>query len=147
MDLQVAKDEYAQALRSGQKEYKELLAARKPVHPAVLDEILEDNTSCTTVDIGLVEVPAERIIGTKSAGRITSFTPIFKPLLKPTTEFALKWINLCAAHLDETGIRDPITCYEYLGDFYVEEATSGCPCCAISARPGFPARSSGWCRP
>ena len=29
-------------------------------------------------------------------------------------------MNLCRAHLD-SGIRDPILCYEYLGRFYVEE--------------------------
>ena len=38
MNLQAAIDEYSQALRLGQKEYRELTAAGKPVHPAVLDE-------------------------------------------------------------------------------------------------------------
>ena len=33
-------DEYASALRQGQKEYRELLTAGKDPHPAVLDEIL-----------------------------------------------------------------------------------------------------------
>lgn len=121
MDLQAARDEYSLALRSAQKEYKECIAAGKSPNPAVLDEILEDSASNAIVDIGLVEIPAERIVGTKSAGRITSFTPTFQPLLKPGSEFALKWTTLCAAHLGETGIRDPISCYEYLGNFYVEE--------------------------
>ncbi|MBQ8390295.1 MAG: BMP family ABC transporter substrate-binding protein, partial [Oscillibacter sp.] len=35
--------------------------------------------------------------------------------------FAMKWIDLCAAHLGDEGIRDPIRCYEYLGRFYVQE--------------------------
>lgn len=121
MDMQSVKEEYASALRSAQKECKELTAAGKPTHPAVLDEILDDNVAWSVQDIGLVEIPSERIVGTKSAGRITSFTPTFQPLLKPTSEFATKWVNLCDAHLSNTGIRDPITCYEYLGEFYVEE--------------------------
>ena len=37
------------------------------------------------------------------------------------TEFAAKWAGLCAAHLSDEGIRDPIKCYEYLGNFYVQE--------------------------
>ena len=121
MSRQIAIDEYAQALRQGQKEYRELLMAGKPAHPAVLDEILSDNLTETVVDIGTLEIPAERIVGTKSAGRITAFTASFRPLLEPKSEFATKWINLCAAHLGDTGITDPIVCYEYLGNFYVQE--------------------------
>ena len=121
MSIQAAKDEYALALRGGQKEYRELVAAGKHPHPLVLEELLPEVNSLTITDVGLVDVPAQRIIGTKSAGRITSFTPTFRPLLKPETEFAQKWIHLCAAHLGDAGIRDPIVCYEYLGDFYVQE--------------------------
>ena len=121
MSIQIARDEYSQALRHGHKEYKELVAAGKSPHPAVLDEILQETPFDTTQDIGLVEIPAQRIIGTKSAGRITAFTATFRPLLGPGSEFAMKWANLCAAHLGDVGIRDPIVCYEYLGNFYVVE--------------------------
>ena len=121
MDILEAKEEYIAAWRQGQKENKEMIAAGKAPHPAVLDDLLDDSIANIVQDIGLVEVPAERIVGTRSAGRITTFSPSFLPLAKPTSEFALKWINLCQAHLGEVGIRDPITCYEYLGNFYVEE--------------------------
>ena len=121
MTLQMASEEYSQALRQGQKEYKELTAAGKRAHPLVLDEIFPDIATKTVVEVGLVEIPAERIIGVKSAGRITAFTPTFRPLLDQKTEFACKWINLCHAHLGVTGITEPILCYEYLGNFYVQE--------------------------
>ena len=115
-----AKEEYLAALRLGQKECSLLQAHGKPTSPAVLDEILGDDAE-TVVDIGLVEIPAERIVGTKTAGRITAFSPTFRPLLNPSSEFAHKWADLCAAHLSDEGIRDPIVCYEYLGNFYVQE--------------------------
>ena len=121
MNRQLAIDEYAQALRQGQKEYRELLMAGRDPHPAVLDEILPEYAAETVVDIGTLEIPAQRIVGTKSAGRITAFTPSFRPLLDMKSEFATKWISLCMAHLGETGITDPIMCYEYLGNFYVQE--------------------------
>ena len=121
MSLQIANDEYLQALRRGHKEYKELTAAGRSPHPAILDEILEDISANAVQDIGLVEIPAQRIVGTKSAGRITAFTPTFRPLLGPKTEFAVKWAHLCAAHLGDVGIQSPIECYEYLGNFYVVE--------------------------
>lgn len=121
MSRQTAMEEYAQALRLGQKEYRELLMANRNPHPEVLDEILPEGNAEKIVEIGRVEIPTERIVGTKTAGRITAFTATFRPLLDAKTEFGVKWVNLCAAHLGETGITDPIECYEYLGSFYVQE--------------------------
>ena len=43
------------------------------------------------------------------------------PLLSADSEFAAKWTELCAAHLSDEGIRDPVRCYEYMGRFYVQE--------------------------
>ena len=121
MSIQVAVDEYNLALKQGQKEYRELVMEGRSPNPAVLDDILPENNTDSVVDVGLVEIPSERIIGTRSAGRITAFTASFRPLLDNKSEFAAKWISLCAAHLGETGITDPILCYEYLGNFYVQE--------------------------
>lgn len=119
--LQDAIDEYSQALKKGLKESRELSAAGKRAHPLVLDEILPENYPGVVQDIGLLEIPSERIIGTKTAGRVSAFSPSFRPLLEPKTEFASKWIALCEYHLGDTGILDPIVCYEYLGNFYVQE--------------------------
>ena len=121
MSFEIANDEYALALRRGHKEYRELSAAGRPTHPAVLDEILEDHPAMHHQEIGTVEIPAQFIVGTKSAGRISAFTANFRPLLEPDSEFGIKWILLCAAHLGDTGIQSPIECYEYLGRFYVVE--------------------------
>ena len=114
-------EEYAQAVKLGQKEVKELSAQGKQTNPKVLDDILEDRGYDTALDLGLVEIPADRIVGTRTAGRITAFSPSFRPLLSPDSEFALKWKSLCSDHLGNQGIRDPIECFEYLGEFYVQE--------------------------
>ncbi len=121
MNLQSATEEYALALKQGQKEYKELLAADRDPYPAVLDELLPNFPDLTIQELGVLEIPSERIIGTKSAGRTSAFTAGFFPLLSPDSEFAAKWIALCSDHLGDEGIRDPILCYEYLGNFYVQE--------------------------
>ena len=121
MSRQMAADEYALALKQGQKEYRELIMAGREPYPAVLDDILSGSTGYVSQEIGTLDIPSERIIGTKTAGRVSAFTANFQPLLDSTSEFATKWISLCAAHLSEEGIRDPIMCYEYLGDFYVQE--------------------------
>ena len=116
-----AAEEYAQAVKRGQKEVKERTALGQNPNPAVLDDILGDAYFDTALEVGLVDIPAERIVGTKSAGRISVFSPTFLPLLGEDSEFALKWKNLCAAHLGDGGIREPIECFEYLGNFYVQE--------------------------
>jgi len=121
MSSQAAVNEYSQALKKGQKEYRERLMAGKNPHALVLDELRQDNASDIVQDVGLVEIPSERIVGTKSAGRTSAFTASFRPLLDLQSEFAMKWVNLCDAHLGDTGITDPIQCFEYLGGFYVQE--------------------------
>lgn len=121
MSRYVATEEFIQALKLGQKEYKEASAAGKQLHPLVLDELLSDDIAESVIDVGLVDIPAERIVGVKSSGRVTAFSATFRPLLDLKTEFGAKWVSLCEAHLGETGITDPIQCYEYLGNFYVQE--------------------------
>ena len=121
MNITEAREEYALALKAGQKEQKDLLADGIFPYPAVLDDILPAESVDSVVNIGLVEIPAERIVGTKTAGRVTAFTKSFLPLFGPESEFAYKWVSLCAAHLSDEGIRDPIVCYEYLGNFYIQE--------------------------
>lgn len=115
-----AVEEYSKALKLGQKEYKERLAQGKEPYPQVLSEVAGQAAE-SSVYVGLVEIPTERIVGTKTAGRISAFTAGFLPLLGADSEFATKWIALCDAHLSDAGIRDPIVCYEYLGNFYVQE--------------------------
>ncbi len=116
-----ALEEYDLALKKGQKEYRELVMAKREPHPLVLDELLPEVGSEVVQEVGLLDIPAERIVGVKSAGRITAFTATFRPLLDRNSEFAFKWVNLCDAHLSDVGIRDPIECFEYLGNFYVQE--------------------------
>ena len=57
MSLQTSKEEYAQALRMGEKEYNERVAAGKDPDPAVLDELVPDIDSLTVRDLGLLEIP------------------------------------------------------------------------------------------
>ena len=121
MYLMEAREEYTQALRAGLKEQKELYGKGADPNPAVLEKLITEADVDAAVNIGLVEIPAELIVGTKTAGRIAAFTPGFLPLLSAETEFAHKWMTLCAAHLSDEGIRDPIVCFEYLGKFYVQE--------------------------
>lgn len=114
------KEIYRSALKAGQKEYRACVAAGINPYPEILDELV-DAPSLQQVRLGLVEIPTELIVGTKTAGRQYSFTRSFLPLMDEFTEFCYKWTQLCSAHFSDEGIRDAIQCFEYYGKFYVQE--------------------------
>ncbi len=113
-------EEYNKALNLGMKQARKRENAGLSPFLTVLDEILEKDSVATQVSIGLVDIPMENILGTKTAGRSDAFSYKFMPLLPEDTEFADKWANLCDAHLEE-GIRVPIKAFEYKNRFYVQE--------------------------
>ena len=111
---------YHEALKRGLKEAKACAARGEPAALPSLDELLETKNTLSEVDLGVIQIPAERIVGTKTRGRGASFAPNFMPVMEASSEFAAKWDNLCRAHLDE-GIRDAVKAYEYMNRFYIEE--------------------------
>ncbi len=113
-------EEYNQARSRGQRESRTRLAAGLSPTLEVLDEHIEFIDIVTQEPLGLVNVPLERIVGTKTSGRQSAFSAGFMPLLPVGTEFSDKWSNLCDIHLRE-GICVPIKAYEYQNKFYVEE--------------------------
>ena len=113
-------EDYKSALRAGQRAYRACVARGQVPYLAVLDDVLKGVDIVSQEPLGLVEIPAESIVGTKTSGRHTAFAPNFMPLLEPDTEFAAKWSVLCDAHLEE-GIQTPIIAFEYMNRFYVQE--------------------------
>ena len=115
-----AVEAYNAAHKRGLKTYREDVEHGRYPYPKVLDEILDGRSIAGRIELGICTLPIDRIEGIVSAGRRTAFSTDFMPLLDADTEFGVKWIALCEAHLDE-GIRDPIRCYEYYGEFYIQE--------------------------
>ena len=111
---------YRDAQRLGQKEQRACTTKGISPYLPVLDDIISPERSSRFSDMGIINVPAEFIVGTRTAGRTAAFARNFMPLLDPRTEFAIKWERLCTAHLKE-GIRDPVKVYEYMNRYYVEE--------------------------
>lgn len=113
-------EEYRKARQMGLKESKLCQSRGYSPYLPVLDEILTAEDTCGEVDLGLVDIPMELIVGTRTAGRSQAMSRSFLPLMSEDSEFATKWINLCKAHMEE-GISDPIKVYEYMHTFYVVE--------------------------
>ena len=72
--------EYQAALKLGEKAYRNAVARGEYPYLPALDEIL----SCVEVQreekLGLVDIPLEQIVGTKTTGRKNAFAVNFMPL-------------------------------------------------------------------
>ena len=116
----MGKEDYSKAFKLGKKDYQaRMLRGEKPILQ-VLDDILPERGSYSETSLGLVQIPIEQIVGTKTVARSSSFAGNFMPILRETSEFAAKWAKLSDSHVEE-GIRDPIKVYEYMYKFYVAE--------------------------
>lgn len=118
-------EQYAAALKAGQKYYKDAVSRGEYPYPPALDDILKNVPVAGYAELGLVDIPMNRVAGTVSVGRVAALAGNLMPLLPANSEFGAKWINLCDAHLEE-GIREPVRCYEYMGRFYILEGNKRC---------------------
>ena len=117
MNRYEANGQFLYAQRLGQKYYRECVFRGKNPYQHSLSEVFNDNLAAGRVDVGLVDIPMEQIVGTTTTGRTNAFAGNFMPLLHESSEFAGKWISLCEAHLNAGGISDPIVCCEDRGRF------------------------------
>ena len=113
-------EDYIKAYKAGKKDYQARMMKGEVPTLKVLDDILPSRGNYSEVPLGLVQIPIDQIVGTKTSGRSSAFSGNFMPILRENTEFAYKWSVLSESHLKE-GIRDPIKAYEYMNQFYIEE--------------------------
>lgn len=111
-------EHFDEARKLAIREYNRSVASGQIGYLPSLEGILKDTEIVSQVDLGLIEIPLKKIIGTYTHLRSVSFAKNFMPLIE--TEFREKWSALCDAHLSE-GIRESIKVYEYMNWFYVVE--------------------------
>ena len=111
----IANDKAARAQRSSAKQ--------PPIkHPVVLEKILDRNKVAYKIELGVLEIPMNQIVGIAAADqRELLYASNFMPLSKANTEFANTWRHLYQEFLSDDGLRKPIRCYEHLGKFYVQD--------------------------
>ena len=116
----MAIQDYSNARRLGLKAYHQDMSAGRHPYLKVLDELLPFAETAGETDLGLIEIPIEQIVGTKTAGRTKAFAGNFMPLLNESSEFAAKWSALYRSHLAE-GIREPVIACEFMNSYYIIE--------------------------
>lgn len=85
----------------------------------VLESVLDRNKVAGQVDLGVVEIPVNQLVGIASDSDREIYTSDFLPLPSIKSEYAEIWTGLYMEHLSDAGLREAIRCYEYLGKFYV----------------------------
>ena len=113
-------DVYYDARNRAKKAYNQNKALGLSGHLPSLDGVLKDIEVVGTSYLGVFEIELDQVVGTYYHSRRMTFSNNFLPLESEHSEFATKWMSLCAAHLNE-GIRDAIKVYEYLNHYYVVE--------------------------
>ena len=116
----MASEDYIKASRLAKTAYRKAVAAGEYPYLPALDDMINNQDVRTEEALGLVSIPLDRIVGTKTAGRKQSFASNFMPLMPEHSEFAMKWDSVVKYHLDQ-GVGDPIVAYEYMNRFYVLE--------------------------
>ena len=116
----MATTDYATALKQGRRSYQSALTKGEYPYLPVLDDLMSYTEVARVDNLGIIDIPLSKIIGTKTAGRTNAFANNFMPLLPEGSEFSMKWSSLYDHQIDD-GIRDPIVAYEFMGQFYVQE--------------------------
>lgn len=115
-----SEEHYAAAKKLGLKEYNRNASKGQSGYLPYLEGVLKNTEIVSEVELGIVEIPLKKIIGTYTNMRSLTFAKNFMPIMPEGTEFHHKWKALCLAHLKE-GIKHSIKVYEYLNWFYVIE--------------------------
>lgn len=116
----MATNDYTAALRQGRRSYRAALTKGEYPYLPVLDEIMSYTEVAGMENIGIMDIPLSKIVGTKTVGRSNAFANNFMPLLPEESEFGMKWAAVYK-HQIEDGISDPIVAYEFMNQFYVQE--------------------------
>jgi len=113
-------EDYLEAKKLGDRAYRNALLTGQYPYLEALDDKLKDEDIQGENRLGVLEIPLEDIVGTKTTGRQQAFAKNFMPILGAKTEFAFKWSALYDS-VKEEGVREPILVYEYMYKFYVQE--------------------------
>ena len=114
-------DDYIDARKKGIRAVRQAQAeGRYPYLPALDETLGPEGAALSQVNLHYHEIPLSMVVGTKTVGRQNCFADNYMPIMEPGTEFSSKWDRVLRYQM-ESGINDPIKCYEYLKKFYVQE--------------------------
>lgn len=92
---------------------------RKEASPRELKYDMDKSATVDSIELGVVEIPVNQIVGTAVFGEKDLYSPDFMPVASANSPYAEQWCQIYMDYLSDEGWRSPIRCVEYMGHFYV----------------------------
>lgn len=112
-------DLYSIAQNKARRTVRKNIAKGVEAKLPVLESVLDQENVAREVDLGIVNIPVDQIVGVASDIDRDTYVADFLPIPSIQSEYAQKWAQIYQEHLSDSGLAEPIRCYEYLGAFYV----------------------------
>ena len=112
-------DQYSEAQNQAKRTVRKCAATGATVNPPILKSVLSQDQVAGELELGVVNIPVNQIVGVVSDNDRELYASDFLPLPSILSEFAVEWTQQYMAHLSDSDLAEPIRCYEYLGFFYV----------------------------
>ena len=110
---------YRKAHKNGKRSVRKMVRQGSDPYLLSLDSVVNDDMIADRVSLGVMDIPTEAIVGVATPDKRELYSHDFLPLSNPDTDFSTKWCKLYWYYLGNKGIRCPISCYEYMGKFYI----------------------------
>ena len=113
-------EQYQNAYALGMKSLQDKKKRSLTVCPAALNTLLDEKMVSYRMDLGVLEIPTNLIVGvSKASEEMMLYTKEFLPISVPNSAFADCWRGLYRKLNADHAFDEEINCYEYLGRFYV----------------------------
>lgn len=110
---------YGKALKLANRQKNKDEKQGKDVHPKALDAFLKKDMEAGRIELGVMDIPTDRIIGVAESKGRELYASNFLPLSPKKSNYAIQWRELCLDYQEGNEFFSPVRCCEYLGQFYV----------------------------
>lgn len=110
---------YRAALKRAHKQMKKDKKQGNEQKLAELSLYVRENTELERVELGVMDIPTDQIIGVAQSDGTNMYAAGFMPAASPSSDYASEWRELCGDYCRDKEFLSPLHCYEYLGKFYV----------------------------
>lgn len=115
-------EHYQKAFALAKKNLQDKKKHSLPVCPAVRNTFLDEMMISYSMDMGILDVPTDLIVGAAEESEETAlYTKDFHPVSAPNSAYADLWRSLYQVVLVGGSFEEPISCFEFLGKFYVRD--------------------------
>ena len=112
---------YGSCQKAAQKQQKKDEKQGEGLNPKELNTIVNEDMVADKVELGVMEIPVDQIVGVADDVDKELYASNFMPLSPAKSAYADQWRQLYLEYRKDKAFESPLLCFEYLGKFYVED--------------------------